>query len=140
MTIDETMSTMTKHSTVQRRNPLNFLLTQSQQLAAILTMGLYFQYFVYRTERLMDSYLREHTFLQQLRDSVAPSPEEVKPRYLVFRKTPQGQGIGNIMNGLLAAHMLGRIPQGLSHDPTPRRMRCTQPEGRHERQDYADQL
>jgi hypothetical protein len=57
------------------RNPLDFLLTQSQQLAAVLTMGLYFQYFVYRTERLMDSYLRRHTFLQQLRDSVAPSPE-----------------------------------------------------------------
>jgi hypothetical protein len=106
-TVDETMSTMTKHSIAQRRNPLNFLLTQSQQVAAMLTMGLYFQYFVYRTERLMDSYLREHTFLQQLRDSVAPSPEEVKSRYLVFQKTPQGQGIGNIMNGLLAAHMLG---------------------------------
>ena len=97
---------MTKPTAGIRRSPLDFLLTGSQQVAAIIGMCLYFQYFVYRTERLMDSYLNQHTFLQQLRESVAPSLE-AGPRYLVFKQLEQGQGIGNVMNGLLAAHMLG---------------------------------
>jgi hypothetical protein len=41
----------------QHGSPLDFLLTRSQQVAALLSMALYFQFFVYRTERLMDSYL-----------------------------------------------------------------------------------
>lgn len=93
-------------SAVRLRSPLNFLLTQSQQVAAILIMGLYFQFFIYRTQRLLDSYLQEHTFLQQLRDSVGTTPE-LERRILVFVKTEYGQGMGNILHGLLAAHMLG---------------------------------
>ncbi|KAI2498123.1 hypothetical protein MHU86_16375 [Fragilaria crotonensis] len=94
-----------KPSAMRLRSPLDFLLTQSQQVLAIFVVGIYFQFFIYRTERLLDSYLQHHTFLQQLRDSVGPSPE-VRSRFLVFN-TIGGQGMGNILHGLLAAHMLG---------------------------------
>ena len=95
-----------KPSAVRLRSPLHFLLTQSQQVASIFAVGIYFQFFVYRTERLLDSYLQHHTFLQQLQESVGPSPE-LGPRFLVFKKTDYNQGMGNILHGLLAAHMLG---------------------------------
>jgi hypothetical protein len=92
----------------QHGSPLDFLLTRSQQVAALLSMALYFQFFVYRTERLMDSYLAQHTFLHQLRDSIAASPSIPPPpaRVLVFEPRDLSQGIGNTMNGFLAAHML----------------------------------
>jgi hypothetical protein len=54
----------------------------------------------------MDSYLSQHTFLKQLRSAVAPSPS-LQARFLVFKPIDQGQGLGNILNGLLAAHMFG---------------------------------
>jgi hypothetical protein len=84
-------------------------MTQSQQIMVILTMLLYFQYFVYRTQKELDTYLAQHSFLDQIRISVSPSLTVVERghRYLVFKKIQQGQGIGNIMNGLLAVHMLG---------------------------------
>jgi hypothetical protein len=101
-------ATAAKGHVRQQGSPLDFLLTRSQQVAVLLSMALYFQYFVYRTERLMDSYLTQHTFLHTLRDSIAASPSipPPPPRVLVFEPRDLSQGIGNIMNGFLAAHML----------------------------------
>jgi len=110
MSIDEEFSrSQTRRAKANyNRSPLEFIFTKSQQVGAVISMILYFQYFVYRTERVMDSYLIEHSFLQDLRESVAPSSNETyETQYLVFRPVEEGQGLGNIMNGLLAIQMLG---------------------------------
>ena len=54
----------------------------------------------------MDDYLKGHTLMDDLYRSRRATTEGPF-RFLMFRPALMGQGIGNIMNGLLAAHALG---------------------------------
>jgi len=70
-------------------------------ISAVVLVILYFHFFIARIERVMDDYLNEHTFRQELEAPAAPK------KYILYDANIPGQGMGNLLNGLLSAHMLG---------------------------------
>jgi len=72
-----------------------------QYISAVVLVILYVLFYIARIERVMDNYLNEHTFRQELEAPAAPK------KYILYDADMPGQGMGNLLNGLLSAHMLG---------------------------------
>jgi hypothetical protein len=100
-------STSTSHPWQARRHHANrhSLLSLSTSSAAVLWMCGYWYGFIWRTQQIMDDFLHGNTLIDFMNTHRLPSPNYPE-KYIVF--TPMaGQGLGNQLNGLLAAHLLG---------------------------------
>ena len=105
------------------------------QIVAITCVCLYWYCFVWRTQNIIDAHLNGHTLLDSLssfsplpktttgatrrqqqqqqrkQQKQQPLPSQIASsnlRFIVFQPTSMGQGLGNILNGLLAVHLLGQ--------------------------------
>ena len=88
----------------RKRKQLTVTVTSIATIAAACL--LYWYGFIWRTQRLLDSYLQRHELLQDMVAHVQPPP--IYPiKFLYFLPIRVGQGTGNIISGLLAAHLLG---------------------------------
>jgi hypothetical protein len=61
-------------------------------------------YFTLRAHGVIDLHLQGQNLMDEMKIMQGPSPYN---KYIVFRRCEEGQGAGNVINGLLAAHMLG---------------------------------
>jgi hypothetical protein len=81
------------------------LLSLSTSSAAALCLCGYWYGFIWKTQQIMDDFLQDNKLIDMIKTHQLPSPLDPK-KYIVF--TPvTGQGLGNQLNGLLAAHLLG---------------------------------
>jgi hypothetical protein len=77
-------------------------------VCAAVVVTIFSYVFIWRTQHVLDTYLETdgHFLFQTSADKlIRPSP--IPPfKFLMVEPVQNGQGIGNIMNGLLAAHLL----------------------------------
>ena len=101
-TIKRQLGKSNKKQTTRNHNHRNNIATGILIVIVILCFG---YLYIWRPEQILDSYLQDHRFRDVLTTLQQPAP--VQPfKFIMFLPLEAGQGIGNIMNGLLAAHLL----------------------------------
>ena len=91
----------TKHVT-HKDNHRNAIAMRILIVILILSFG---YFFISRPQQILESYLQDHHFGDFLASLQQPAPSPPF-KFIMFHPVEGGQGIGNIMNGLLAAHLL----------------------------------
>lgn len=84
-----------------------------QEIVALVVFVLYWYLFITKAQQIIDQSQEGNTLMDQLqqqqpREQPPSSLEQLHHRYIVFHPIPDGQGLGNILHGLLSVHLLGQ--------------------------------
>lgn len=82
----------------------------SPKYVAVLGVSLFWCFCILASQHILDINLSDHKLWDKIQSRSAtasiPSRERGSKGYIVFMPTRAGQGAGNLMNGILAAHLL----------------------------------
>lgn len=82
------------------------LVSASTSVTVIAIVCIYWYGFIWRTQHIMENFVQDRTLWQEMHTHLEPSPL-IPEKFIYFQPIEAGQGAGNVISGLLAAHLFG---------------------------------